>query len=299
MKLYSKTVTAFNLIFLTINIFVSNKQIWNKSAEIFRVSGSVLKVADSDDSGWHAIQVYYGIRESLPPNFTPEPWAPGSQLGQDRLVMALMNEYKKLVPVESYKTHPFFVDLAANDAVRLSNTYMLEKHNWTGLCVEPNPMYWERLAHRKCTVIGAFVGGQDQQPVNVTTMAKGAFGGIVDKNMDNKPTTNGETKLKYTVSLRTLFHRNSVPHEIDYFSLDVEGAESMIMKNFPFDEYSFRFLTVERPKEDLKSLLKSHGYEYIQDLSIWGETFWVHESMIHLGLSKELIQTVISATIKE
>jgi hypothetical protein len=223
----------------------------------------------------------------------------GSQLGQDRLVMGLMEEYHKLVPLKSYKTHPFFVDLAANDAVRLSNTHMLEKHDWTGLCIEPNPIYWERLAHRKCTVVGAFVGGQDQQPVNVTMMAKGAFGGIVDKSMDNKPTASNQTKLKYTVSLQTLFHRYSVPREIDYFSLDVEGAESMIMKNFPFDEYSFRFMTVERPKEDLKSLLKSHGYEYIQDLCKWGETFWVHESIIQQGLDKEMIKTVISATIKE
>jgi hypothetical protein len=71
----------------------------------------------------------------------------------------------------------------------------------------------------------------------------------------------------------------------------------MIMKDFPYDEYTFRFMTVERPKDDLKAILKSNGYEYIQTVSSWGETLWVHESVLQLGLSKELIQALISTNI--
>jgi hypothetical protein len=74
----------------------------------------------------------------------------------------------------------------------------------------------------------------------------------------------------------------------------VEGAESIIMRDFPFDQYFFRFMTVERPKDELRSILKSHGYEYIQDLSTWGETFWVHESVIQKGLTKDKIQPILN-----
>jgi len=34
----------------------------------------------------------------------------------------------------------FFVDLAACHAIYLSNTYLLEKNGWEGLCIEPNPL---------------------------------------------------------------------------------------------------------------------------------------------------------------
>ena len=32
---------------------------------------------------------------------------------------------------------------------------------------------------------------------------------------------------------------------IDYLSLDVEGAEFEVLKNFPFDEYKFLSITIE------------------------------------------------------
>jgi hypothetical protein len=35
------------------------------------------------------------------------------------------------------------------------------------------------------------------------------------------------------------------PPVIDYWSLNTEGSEFAILKSFPFDEYSFRVLTVE------------------------------------------------------
>ena len=60
----------------------------------------------------------------------------------------------------------FFVDLASNDAVTSSNTLLLEQNNWRGLCIEPNPIYWYRLAsYRTCSVIGAMVGGEPENVV--------------------------------------------------------------------------------------------------------------------------------------
>jgi hypothetical protein len=204
-----------------------------------------------------------------------------------------MQEYQKLIlPAYDQDRQYYFVDLAANDALQLSNTHALEKNNWTGLCIEPNPVYWERLAHRKCTVVAAFVASHDLEPVNVS-LSNNALGGIVGADMDNKPQVGQQYKKKYTTALRSVFHRYQVPHDIDYLSLDVEGAESIVMTDFPYDTYVFRFMTVERPKDDLRSILKSHGYEYIQDLSTWGETFWVHESVIQKGLTKHRIQTIL------
>jgi hypothetical protein len=58
------------------------------------------------------------------------------------------------------KREGFFIDLAANDARKLSNTYALERRCfWRGLCIEPNPEYWFDLSRfRTCKVVAAILG---------------------------------------------------------------------------------------------------------------------------------------------
>jgi hypothetical protein len=155
----------------------------------------------------------------------------------------------------------------------------LEADGWRGLCIEPNPIYWFRLAHRKCDIVGAFVGGHDLDLVDVS-LANKALGGIIGKEMDNKRSSSkSSSESRYTVSLLTVFKDFRVPKTIDYMSLDIEGAETLVMRSFPFDEYIVKFFTIERPKPELQALLKSHGYKFVQMLVHWGETLWVHESV--------------------
>jgi hypothetical protein len=74
-----------------------------------------------DGYGWKNIQVFYGDADHL---FSLYPGNHGSaQVKQDEIVAKLL----------AGKTNGFFVDLAANDAVILSNTVMLEKsYGWNG-----------------------------------------------------------------------------------------------------------------------------------------------------------------------
>ena len=74
----------------------------------------------------------------------------------------------------------------------------------------------------------------------------------------------------------------SVPPN-SYFSLDVEGAESLVMSDFPFEKYKFKIMTIERPTDDLKDLLRNHGYKQIMKLTLWGETLWVNTNLIDLS----------------
>ena len=86
----------------------------------------------------------------------------------------------------------------------------------------------------------------------------------------------------YTVPLLEVLQRNSAPRVIDYFSLDVEGAEMFIMEDFPFDQYLIRILTIERPGMSLRSLLEQHGYKLLMVISVFGETLWCHESQMEV-----------------
>ena len=55
----------------------------------------------------------------------------------------------------------------------------------------------------------------------------------------------------------------NAPKQIDYLSLDVEGAESIVMKSFPWDTHRFSVLTVERPHTDLVGMLRRHHYRFL------------------------------------
>mmetsp|Transcript_25636 Transcript_25636/g.56737 ORF Transcript_25636/g.56737 Transcript_25636/m.56737 type:complete len:171 (+) Transcript_25636:228-740(+) len=67
-----------------------------------------------------------------------------SQKKQDSTILGLLHN----------RTSGYFVDLAANHWKVLSNSLLMEHHyNWSGLCLEPNPVYLtELLSNRRCKV---------------------------------------------------------------------------------------------------------------------------------------------------
>ena len=232
--------------------------------------------------GWRSIDIFVGQAkqhvdengESLSPKWV-------AQARQDEAIFSLLKN----------KSAGLFVDLAANDAVLLSNTYSLEKfYGWKGICIEPNPIYWYNLTHRRpnCQTVGAVVGTPRDQPVHFFYGA-GDHGGIAGAGFDNGDKFRTRSKIAYTVTLHEILQRHrcffqtcgetKAKMTIDYLSLDVEGAENFVMQGFPFGHYSIHLITVERPKETLRHLLEENGFHQIQKLSRWGETLWAHEDI--------------------
>ncbi len=185
-----------------------------------------------------------------------------SQLGQD--IWALRRA--------GFKRNGFFVEFGAADGILLSNSFLLEKkYGWRGLCAEPNPQFYNDLKHnRNCTVSDACISGQTGETVSFI-LAK-EYGGIQDfagcdmhaGKRDEYTSVNHTIKLK-TVSMHDFLKVNNAPNYIDYISIDTEGSEWEILKNFPFDEWNVRCLTVEHNgaahKEKLRELMKVHGYK--------------------------------------
>lgn len=122
----------------------------------------------------------------------------------------------------------FYLDLAANDAITLSNTYTLDRvYGWKGVCIEANSFYWRRLAaHRTCNVVGAAVGKVDGEVMNFTF--QGPYGGLIGERFDNKPNkvaANAQKDTVMTLSLLTILTKLGAPKTIQYMSLDVEGIK--------------------------------------------------------------------------
>jgi len=52
------------------------------------------------------------------------------------------------------------------------------------------------------------------------------------------------------------------------------------MSSFPFSQYRFNIITLERPSENLQETLRSHGYQFERLLKKNShDTLWIHKSM--------------------
>jgi hypothetical protein len=78
------------------------------------------------------------------------------------------------------------------------------------------------------------------------------------------------------VPLQALLGDARAPSTIDYLSLDVEGAEALVLApSFPFGagagQYAFRVLTIERPSAGLIKRLWANQYAFVCTVAAYGE----------------------------
>jgi hypothetical protein len=197
-----------------------------------------------------------------------------SQYGQD--VYIIENVFKR-------KRNGFFLEIGAGDGLWISNTLKLEREfGWKGILVEPSSAF-ERLVknrpncicdnsciasvRKRVTLFEIFDRGQaaiDKAAAENTllsTVREGTFVG----NPDQMNSYWGRVQaccVKKTVPLVEVLRKNKAPRVIDYFSLDVEGYEYEILESFPFQEYTFLCLSIERAPKVLQELLADNGYEF-------------------------------------
>lgn len=198
------------------------------------------------------------------------------QKGQDRWVI------EEVFPG---KRGGWFLDLAATDGVALSNTVLLERDlGWNGLCIEPNPGYRDALRrNRGCQIAHTCI---DEVEGVVEFLPNGELGGIVDEDTDNSPAIRGALLEECrrdgkiiripAIPLAQLLDQHGAPPVIDYFSFDVEGAETRILRSFPFNRYRFLAMTIERPTLEINELLFSNGYQFVKNVNF--DSFYIHES---------------------
>lgn len=186
-----------------------------------------------------------------------------SQLGQD--IWALQKA--------GYKWQGYFVEFGAADGILLSNTFLLEKEfGWNGICAEPNPSFNRELKrNRNCIVSDACIA--DKTGKTVSFVLANEYGGIEEyANNDMHSDKRGEymiagktVKLE-TISLNDFPVRHNAPRHIDYMSIDTEGNEWDILKDFPLDEWDIRCLTIEHNdtihKDEIRRFMAKHGYAF-------------------------------------
>jgi FkbM family methyltransferase len=180
----------------------------------------------------------------------------------------------------------YFVELGANDGVTQSNSLYFEKYrNWRGLLVEPTPQNFLKCRQNRstrnsiyCAACVSFDYSQEFVRIaysNLMSTPVSLESDIQDPRahaeLGDRFLSSGETVFEFGAVARTL---NSLlldanaPKQIDFLSLDVEGAELEVLKGVDHQAFRFKYLLVEcRDFARLSAYLEKHGYRFLENLS--------------------------------
>eukprot|EP01006_Ploeotia_vitrea_P027761 TRINITY_DN60531_c0_g1_i1.p1 TRINITY_DN60531_c0_g1~~TRINITY_DN60531_c0_g1_i1.p1 ORF type:complete len:722 (+),score=49.05 TRINITY_DN60531_c0_g1_i1:24-2168(+) len=141
----------------------------------------------------------------------------------------------------------FYMDVGANHAQVISNTWFLDKClGWKGICVEPNPLLAKELReNRGCTV---FNGCASHEPSNLTLVIEGGIdvaAHVVGPGYKKKNPADQLVSVECQ-PIVGLMERFGVTH-VDFLSLDVEGHEPNALAAFPStdSEYTVDVIAIE------------------------------------------------------
>lgn len=185
-----------------------------------------------------------------------------SQNGEDFLLWSLYND-------QSYSG--FFVEVGALDGIRLSNTYSFELEGWFGVCIEPHPDYYNLLKqNRPASYCVRVAAGNRTEIAKFYAEPRGEFSTMIDRIVKND---RYKSKLKgYEIiyvqmnKLDRILEDVKAPVPIDIVSIDVEGAELLVLKGFDISYYKPRVMIIEANDSSSSELIDNYmkKYKYIK-----------------------------------
>ena len=181
---------------------------------------------------------------------------------------------KWIVDLTNAKTDGYFVEAGALDGIITSNTYVLEKQlNWQGICVEPIDRKFKQLIKNRKICENVCLYSKEGKIEFVESQTNPGWSGI-NKHIQirkykhdiipiNIFKTLRNIVKKQCLTLESLLDKHNAPNIIDYISLDTEGSEPEILKNFPFNKYTIMAFSIEG--RYCSKLLKDKGYIQVEN----------------------------------
>ena len=202
---------------------------------------------------------------------------------------------EKVLGLTRGKDPGFYIEAGAADGKTISNSLYFEvEYGWTGLLVEPNPDYFDDLidVHRNAWILPHCLSTKPEVETVKFDVSDLVSGIMVD---GKKPSQlNDKYILDYIYRLLTpeksyareiqvqCFPLYAVlmaldnPH-VDYFSLDIEGAEAAILSTLPWDRINVTSWTIEvnhageifpQSQADIRQFMQEKGYDLVGALHI-------------------------------
>lgn len=169
-----------------------------------------------------------------------------SQVFQDLFVLYVLN----------FKKRGVFIEIGGGDGKNISNTYLLEKkYFWRGLICEPDKRLHDKIKkYRRCKIV--------KNPIadickSINFYQSFLYGSSIKKIKNSK-------KIRLSgLCLNHLIEKN-IKQSVDYISIDTEGNEYDIIKNFNFKKFEIKIFTIEhnfnKNRNKIYKLMCKNGY---------------------------------------
>lgn len=169
----------------------------------------------------------------------------------------------------SGKKNGYFVEVGALNGFLMSQSYLFEKTlDWNGIVVEPNPVWYTDLVYyRKCGVSTNAISNK-RGFENFECREIAAFSGLKSSVNEARMSDIIDEFEVETITLCDLFDKFNAPEELDWVSIDTEGAELDILNKF-FEEnkkYKINLLSFESHHHaEVDEIMKKQPYLKIKN----------------------------------
>lgn len=210
-----------------------------------------------------------------------------------------------------FKSTGYFVEVGAFDGIHLSNTYSFEKEGWKGICVEPGQYFSQCKKNRPNSVCidAACVASEEIKEITFYKEDLGLFStmNMFDEKLKYFSSVYQSRGLNFNdvqeekvkaVTLNNILKNNN-GNELDFISIDVEGAEIDVLNGFDISKYKPRVILIEANDEEHKEKLRSYlsKFNYILAKQVSVNLFFVSNEQDFDKINKIVINCTIEKQI--
>ena len=155
------------------------------------------------------------------------------------------------------KKNGFYLDIGCGHPIKNNNTYLLNKKGWSGINIDLDEENIDLFnSYRKKDVnLATAVSDKEGETDLYFYHSKSALNTISKENADFQKAKISTIKKIKTQTINKLIENSPFKdRKIDFLSVDVEGSELSILKNFDFTKYSPKVIVVEYLDLSLKKL---------------------------------------------
>jgi FkbM family methyltransferase len=169
-----------------------------------------------------------------------------------------------------------FFEFGATNGIDLSNSYTLERYlNWKGVLSEPSPQWHDELKKNRpyTNIVSECIWSESDKELNFFVSDVGVLSSLENFKESDKISMPGNTQARVkngkniivkTISLNDVIEKQFNSKSPSYISIDTEGSEYEILKNFNFKKYKPLVFTIEHNFTELQlkidKLMHSNNY---------------------------------------
>jgi len=159
----------------------------------------------------------------------------------------------------------FYIDIGANDPIKMNNTYRFYKIGWRGILIEPHPKKFTKITETRPQDLKLKIGIGLKEGIipyyeaNPDSYSTFSLKEIEHYLKDNIEIINTRQVLIEPLSFILDKYCNK---PIDFLSIDTEGFDLDVLKSNNWDKYRPKLICIETDKgKPINEFMKTIGYK--------------------------------------